>query len=136
MVLDMLYETPEVSIDTCPNSRGTLSFPPLVKKSPVFPASTRDEALFLCIDPSGVPRGPSNLTIFLTFHKHSENLLRSLSHFQGSQSFLLQLQKDFDIPPSTHLEARFPCSDSRAMPCSPSQLECRLNFLGVIREAP
>ena len=40
MVLDMLYETPEVSRDTRPNSRRMLSFPPQVKKSPPFPAST------------------------------------------------------------------------------------------------
>ena len=39
-VLDMLNETPEVSRDTRPHSRGTLSFPPQVKKSPVFPASS------------------------------------------------------------------------------------------------
>ena len=39
-VLDTLNETPEVSRDTRPHSRGTLSFPPQVKKSPVFPASS------------------------------------------------------------------------------------------------
>ena len=39
-VLYMLYKTPEVSRDTCPNSIGMLSFPPQVKKSPLFPAST------------------------------------------------------------------------------------------------
>ena len=50
-VLYMLYKTPEVSRDTCPNSIGMLSFPPQVKKSPLFPASTLDEALFLCTDP-------------------------------------------------------------------------------------
>ena len=42
-VLDMLYETPEVSRHTFPNSGGTLSFLPQVKKRPVFPASARDE---------------------------------------------------------------------------------------------
>ena len=35
------------------------------------------------------------------------------------QKILLQCQKDLGIPPSTHLEARFPCHNSRAMPCSP-----------------
>ena len=73
-VLDMLYKTPEVSKDTHPNSRGTMSFLPQVKKSPDFPTSTRDEALFLCNDPSGVPRGPSNSPTFLTCHKHPEKL--------------------------------------------------------------
>ena len=42
-ILNMLYETSEVSHDTCPHLRGTLSFPPQVKKSPVFPVSSRDE---------------------------------------------------------------------------------------------
>ena len=36
-VLDTLYETPEVSRDTRPHSRGTLNFPPQVKKGPVSP---------------------------------------------------------------------------------------------------
>ena len=44
---------------------------------------------------------------------------------------LLQLEKDLEIPSSMRLEARFPYRDSRAMPCSPSQLEWRLNFPGV-----
>ena len=60
-VLYMLYKTPEVSRDTCPNSRRTLSFPPQVKKSPVFPASTRNEAHFHCTKPRGVPRGLSQI---------------------------------------------------------------------------
>ena len=35
-----------------------------------FPASTRDEALFHCDKPSGVPRGPTNTTATLTSHRH------------------------------------------------------------------
>ena len=46
-VLDMLYETPEVSRDTRPHLRGMLKFPPQVKKSPVVPASRRDESIAL-----------------------------------------------------------------------------------------
>ena len=42
-ILDTLYYTPEVSRDTHPHWRGTLSFPPQVKNSPVFPTSSRDE---------------------------------------------------------------------------------------------
>ena len=42
-VLDTLYYTPEVSRDTCPHSRGMLSFPPQVKKSPNFRFSSRDK---------------------------------------------------------------------------------------------
>ena len=50
-VLDMLYETPEVSRDTRPNLKGTLSFPPQVKKSPIFPASNLDEASSFALTP-------------------------------------------------------------------------------------
>ena len=35
-VLVTLYKSPEVSPDTHPHSRGMLSFPPQVKKSPLF----------------------------------------------------------------------------------------------------
>ena len=73
-VLDVLYETPAVSPDTRSHWRGMLSFRGQVKKSPIFPASTRDEALFLCTDASGVIRGPSNSTIFLTSHTHPDKL--------------------------------------------------------------
>ena len=62
--------------------------------------------------------------------------MRSFSHVQGSQGFLLQLQKDLDIPPSTHLEARFPCHELRAMLCSPSPLKWRLKFPGATQKAP
>ena len=56
--------------------------------------------------------------------------LRSPSQVKGSQSSLLHLKKDLEIPPSMRLEARFPCRDSRAMPRSPLQLEWRLTSLG------
>ena len=39
-VLDTLYKTPEVSPDTRPHLRGMLSFPPQVRKSPIFPSSS------------------------------------------------------------------------------------------------
>ena len=58
-VLDTLYHTPEVSRDASPHSRGTLSFPPHVKKSPVFPASSRDEGLLLCFAWKEVMTSPS-----------------------------------------------------------------------------
>ena len=35
-VLDMLYETPEVSRDTCPHTRGML-FPATSQEVPLFP---------------------------------------------------------------------------------------------------
>ena len=55
--------------------------------------------------------------------------LRSPSQLEGTQSFLPQLEKDLEIPTSKQIEARFPCSDLRAIPSSPSQLELRLDFL-------
>ena len=85
--LDMLYETPEVSTDTHPNSRGTLSIPPQVKKSPYFHASTRDEALFLCTDTSVVSRDPSNSTIFLPAHKLPEKLHEVILTCPGKPGF-------------------------------------------------
>ena len=42
-VLNTLYEILEVSRDTRPHSRGMLNFLPQVKKSPVFPTTSRDE---------------------------------------------------------------------------------------------
>ena len=47
-VLDTLYETPEITQGTRPHSRGMLSFPPQVKKSPFLPASSRDEGRLPC----------------------------------------------------------------------------------------
>ena len=59
-VLDMLYETPEVSRDTRPHLRGTLKFPPQVKKSPVFPASSLDEGRLPCFVYKGMSPPPSH----------------------------------------------------------------------------
>ena len=42
--------------------------------------------------------------------------------------FLLQLEKNHKIPPSTLDEDRFPCIDSRTIPRSPSELGRRLDF--------
>ena len=44
----MLYAAPEVSPDTRPHLRGTLSFLPQVKRSPDFPSSSRDEGRLHC----------------------------------------------------------------------------------------
>ena len=57
-VLDTLYETPEVYPDTRPNSRGTLSFPPQVKNSPIFPSSSRDEGQLPYFFWKGMPSSP------------------------------------------------------------------------------
>ena len=45
----------------CPNSAGTLRSESEMEMNLEVPASTRDEALFYCTKPSGVPRGPSQL---------------------------------------------------------------------------
>ena len=58
---DILYESPEASQDTHTHSRGILSFPPQLKRSPVFPASIRDECQFLCFVGKGIPMCPSPL---------------------------------------------------------------------------
>ena len=60
-VLDTLYKTPEVSQDTRPHLRGTLSFPPQGKKSRIFPASSRDEGRLPCFAWKGMPTSPSHL---------------------------------------------------------------------------
>ena len=55
-----VIQTPEVSPDTRPHSRGTLSFLPQVKKSPVFPLSTLDAGWFPCFVWKGMPTSPSH----------------------------------------------------------------------------
>ena len=60
-VLDTLYKTPEVSQDTRPHLRGTLSFPPQGKKSRIFPASSRDEGRLPCFAWKGMLRSPLHL---------------------------------------------------------------------------
>ena len=54
-VPDTFYETPEVSRDTRPHSRGTLKLLLQVKKSPVFPTSSRDEGRLSCFTWKGMP---------------------------------------------------------------------------------
>ena len=66
-VLDTLYYTPEVSRDTRPHLRGTLKFPPQVKKSPVFPASSRDEGPLFCFAWKEVPTSPSHFEKMLVY---------------------------------------------------------------------
>ena len=51
---DTLYKTTEVSADTRPHLRGTLKFPPQVKKSPVVPASRQDESRLPCFPWKGM----------------------------------------------------------------------------------
>ena len=74
-VLDTLNETPEVSRDTRPHSKGMLSFPSQVKKSPVFPASSGDEGRLPCFAWKGMPTSPL----------HLERRLVSTCHWRGTQ---------------------------------------------------
>ena len=60
-VHDTLYATQEVPQHTCLYSRGTASFLPQLKKSPVFPSSSRDEGPFPCFFCKGIPTFPSYL---------------------------------------------------------------------------
>ena len=66
-ILDTLYYTPEVSRDTHPHWRGTLSFPPQVKNSPVFPTSSRDEGPLFCFAWKEVPTSPSHFEKMLVY---------------------------------------------------------------------
>ena len=52
------------------HSRGTLSFPPQVKKSRVSPASIRDEGRSPCFTSNGMPTSPSHLvrSLISTWH--------------------------------------------------------------------
>ena len=135
-VLDMLYETTEVSRDYRPNSRGTLSLPPQVKKNPDFPASTRDDALFLCTDASGVPRGPSNSTIFLTSPKHPEKLPEVTVTCRGKPGFPhCNSRKTSIFPLQCILRPDSPAVNREQCP-APPQLEWRLKFPGATREVP
>ena len=59
-VLDTLNETPEVSRDTRPHSRGRLKFPQVTKSS-IVPASRRDEGRLLCFAWKGMPTSPAYL---------------------------------------------------------------------------
>ena len=54
--LDTLYETLEASRCTCPHLKGMLNFSPQLKKSSVFPSSSRDEGQFPCFIWEGMQR--------------------------------------------------------------------------------
>ena len=49
---------------------------------------------------------------------------------------MAQLKKHHEIPLSLRDDTRFPCSDSKAIPCSPSQLKRRHDFPEVTCEVP
>ena len=60
-VVDTLEATQEVHRHTRLHSRGTQSVLPQLKKSPVFPSSSRDEGPFPCFLGKGILAFPSHL---------------------------------------------------------------------------
>ena len=75
-------------------------------------------------------------TVFLISNRHNEKLPEVTFTSRENPGLPAQLEKAHKVPPSTCLEARFPCSESRAKLCSPSQLEWKLDFPGTTRESP
>ena len=92
-VLDTLNETPEVSRDTRPHSRGTLSFLPQVKKSPIFPASSEDEGRLPCFAWKGGRTSPTH---------HERRLVSTTTG--GEPGGLVTIRKPL-ISPSTRDQA-------------------------------
>ena len=105
---------------------GTLRFPPQL------------EMRTSCIAPNPVKsrEAPPNSTVSLASHRHPEKLPEVTGISRGNPGLPAATRKDLEIPSSMRLETRFPYRDSRAMPCSPSQLEWRLDFPCTTREAP
>ena len=95
-VLDTLDATQEVPRHTRLHSRGTPSIPPQLKKSPVFPSSSRDEGPFPCFVGRGIPAFPSHL-------KRRWSELETREELQGSchNSKTLMSQSTPDRPDST-----------------------------------
>ena len=83
-VLNTFYYTPEVSPDTRPHLRGTLSFLPQVKRSPDFPSSSRDEGRLHCFTlerNADVPVAPrEEAGIYLTLEGNLWVLSQFVSH--------------------------------------------------------
>ena len=98
-VLDTLYETPEVSRDTRPHSRGTLKFPPQVKKSPIVPTSSRDEGRLPCFAWKGMPTSLAHLEKSLVSTRHWRGT-RGPCHNSKATDFPIPLENrpDFLVP--------------------------------------
>ena len=75
-VLDTLEATPEVPRHTRLHSRGKLSIPSQIKKSPVFPSSSRDEGPFPFLVGKGILAFPSHL-------KSRQSQLETREELQG-----------------------------------------------------
>ena len=99
-VLDTLYETPEVSPDTRPHSRGTLSFSPQVKKSVIFSSSSEMRVDFPASSGKECqrPRRTSRRGWYLLD--------------TGQESGGLVTIRKPRISPSTRDQAGYPCTDS------------------------
>ena len=117
-VLDTLYTTQEVLRHSCLHSRGTLIFPPQLKKSPVFPSSSRDEGPFPCFICKGIP----------TFPSHLKRRPVSPWNLRGTPQVVPQFEKTL-MSPSTWHKAWFPCNDLNVTPSINSQHEGGLRAL-------
>ena len=122
-ILLKLERNPEISVTTrvetwvsCPNSWWSPIPMQWFKRNPKVPLATWKKALLPWGNTRGSQRCPSN--------------------FERDPSFLPQLEKHHDIPPSMRDEAWFPWSDSRATPHSAPQLKRRFDFPEATREVP
>ena len=101
-----------------------------LKRNPEVPVSTRNEALCLCTNRRGIPRGPSQLEWKLDFPEAAQEAPRvPLGTWRGIPSHQPQLETNHEILPSMRDEALFSCSPSRAIPNSLSKLKRKLGCL-------
>ena len=81
-VLDTLDATQEVPRHTRLHWSGTQSIPPQLKKSPVFPSSSRDEGPFPCFIGKGIPAFPLHLMRKRSPLDTRDELQESCHHFK------------------------------------------------------
>ena len=86
--LESLFTTKEVPRDTRHHLRGTPSFMPQLKKSPVFPTSSRDEHRFSCFN--------------------SEESELSARTSRGGLSSILKPEKNSAVPVASQKDTDFP----------------------------
>ena len=104
-------------------SIGTQNSLSELERNPEFPASPRHEALAPAPTREESQEAPHNSKRVLTSQKLDERLPQVPVATRGNPNFLLHLEKHLEIPPSMRIEVSFPYRDSRAILCSPSQLE-------------
>ena len=108
----------------------------LERKSEV-PASTRDEDVGPGTVWRGILKGPSQLAWRLDFLEVTQAGPWDPHHnLRGTPIFLLQLEKNQEILPSSWDEALFHCSISREIPPFFLSLESVLDTLAATQEVP